>query len=91
MLQLIILCFFVDKMASPSTSLAKANSIFNLALFKQLSEDEKKRNMFYSPFSISSALAMVMLGARGNTAAQMLEVKTHAETHFQYSEKFSQS
>ncbi|CAJ1081849.1 leukocyte elastase inhibitor-like [Xyrichtys novacula] len=61
-------------MASPSTSLAKANSIFNLALFKQLSEDDQKANIFYSPFSISSALAMVMLGARGNTAAQMLEV-----------------
>ncbi|CAJ1081852.1 leukocyte elastase inhibitor-like [Xyrichtys novacula] len=61
-------------MASPSTSLAKANSIFHLALFKQLSEDDQKANVFFSPFSISSALAMVMLGARGNTAAQMLEV-----------------
>uniref|UniRef100_A0A3B4FWL7 Serpin B6 n=1 Tax=Pundamilia nyererei TaxID=303518 RepID=A0A3B4FWL7_9CICH len=30
---------------------------------------------FFSPFSISSALAMVMLGARGNTATQMSEVQ----------------
>uniref|UniRef100_A0A3B4G0E1 Serpin B6 n=1 Tax=Pundamilia nyererei TaxID=303518 RepID=A0A3B4G0E1_9CICH len=29
----------------------------------------------FSPFSISSALAMVMLGARGNTATQMSEVQ----------------
>uniref|UniRef100_A0A3B3IPY8 Serpin domain-containing protein n=1 Tax=Oryzias latipes TaxID=8090 RepID=A0A3B3IPY8_ORYLA len=30
-------------------------------------------NIFFSPFSISSALAMVMLGARGDTATQMAE------------------
>ncbi|XP_036934237.1 leukocyte elastase inhibitor-like [Acanthopagrus latus] len=57
-----------------STPLSEANAAFALALFKKLSEDDKTGNVFYSPFSISSALAMVMLGARGNTAAQMSEV-----------------
>ncbi|CAJ1081847.1 uncharacterized protein LOC117829333 [Xyrichtys novacula] len=71
-------------MASSSTSLAKANSIFNLALFKQLSEDDQKANIFYSPFSISSALAMVMLGARGNTAAQMLETDNDDNIHAKF-------
>ncbi|XP_074549283.1 leukocyte elastase inhibitor-like [Halichoeres trimaculatus] len=56
-------------MAAPF--LAKANSVFNLALFKTLSEKNKTDNIFYSPFSISSALAMVLLGARGNTAEEM--------------------
>ncbi|XP_035514373.1 leukocyte elastase inhibitor-like isoform X3 [Morone saxatilis] len=59
-------------MASP-TPLTKANTTFSLALFKKLSDDDKAGNIFYSPFSISSALAMVMLGARGNTATQMSE------------------
>ncbi|CAI5673806.1 unnamed protein product [Oreochromis niloticus] len=54
-------------------SLSEANSAFSLALLKQLSNNNKTGNIFFSPFSISSALAMVMLGARGNTATQMSE------------------
>ncbi|XP_039473568.1 leukocyte elastase inhibitor-like [Oreochromis aureus] len=56
-----------------ATSLPKDNSAFSLALLKQLSNNNKTGNIFFSPFSISSALAMVMLGARGNTATQMSE------------------
>uniref|UniRef100_A0A3P9KCC3 Serpin B6 n=1 Tax=Oryzias latipes TaxID=8090 RepID=A0A3P9KCC3_ORYLA len=53
--------------------LSKANISFSLAMFRQLSEDHSTTNIFFSPFSISSALAMVMLGARGDTATQMAE------------------
>ncbi|TKS88023.1 Leukocyte elastase inhibitor [Collichthys lucidus] len=56
-----------------STPLSKANTSFSLALFKKLNDEDKTGNIFYSPFSISSALAMVMLGTRGSTAAQMSE------------------
>lgn len=66
--------FFVDTMASLSP-LPEANTKFSLALFKRLSEDDNTANIFYSPFSMSSCLAMVMLGARGNTAKQMSEVQ----------------
>ncbi|KAF0028288.1 hypothetical protein F2P81_019375 [Scophthalmus maximus] len=62
----------VDTMAS-SVPLSKANTSFSLDLLKQLSDKDKAGNVFFSPFSISSALAMVMLGARGNTATQMSE------------------
>uniref|UniRef100_A0A668AU76 Serpin B6 n=1 Tax=Myripristis murdjan TaxID=586833 RepID=A0A668AU76_9TELE len=57
-----------------SSPLSEANTAFCLALFKQLDEDKKSSNVFYSPLSISSALAMVMLGARANTATQMSEI-----------------
>ncbi|XP_038123449.1 leukocyte elastase inhibitor-like isoform X1 [Cyprinodon tularosa] len=57
-----------------ATPLTTANTTFSLALLKKLSEDNSTSNVFFSPFSISSALAMVMLGARGNTATQMSEV-----------------
>ncbi|XP_061569031.1 leukocyte elastase inhibitor-like [Cololabis saira] len=67
-----------DTMASP-TPLTKANAIFSLDLLRKLSEDDNSANIFFSPFSISSALAMVMLGARGNTAAQMSEVLCFTE------------
>lgn len=54
--------------------LPKANTAFSQALMKKLSDEDRTANVFFSPFSISSALAMVMLGARGNTADQMSEV-----------------
>uniref|UniRef100_A0A672KXW8 Leukocyte elastase inhibitor-like n=1 Tax=Sinocyclocheilus grahami TaxID=75366 RepID=A0A672KXW8_SINGR len=54
--------------------LSAANTQFSLKLFKKISEGNTSRNVFYSPISISSALAMVSLGAKGNTAAQMFEV-----------------
>ncbi|XP_014836919.1 PREDICTED: leukocyte elastase inhibitor-like isoform X1 [Poecilia mexicana] len=56
-----------------SSSLSKANTTFSLALLRKLSEDNNTANIFFSPFSISSALAMVMLGARGDTATQISE------------------
>ncbi|KAM9337503.1 leukocyte elastase inhibitor-like isoform 1-T2 [Symphorus nematophorus] len=62
-----------------STSLSKANTNFSLALFKKLSDNDKTANVFYSPFSISSALAMVMLGTSGNTYTQMSEVLCFTE------------
>ncbi|XP_041670454.1 leukocyte elastase inhibitor-like [Cheilinus undulatus] len=80
MLHFIALLFLLDTMASttssssPPLSLAKANSTFSLDLLKQLSDEDKKANIFCSPFSITSALAMVMLGTRGSTAAQISEV-----------------
>ncbi|KAG5262099.1 hypothetical protein AALO_G00292210 [Alosa alosa] len=52
-------------------SLASANAHFSLELFKKISEKNKTVNVFYSPLSIFSALAMVCLGAKGNTEAQM--------------------
>ncbi|KAM6953693.1 leukocyte elastase inhibitor-like [Aplochiton taeniatus] len=56
-----------------ATPLSEANTTFSLALFKKLTESNKTGNVFYSPLSISSALAMVTLGARGNTHTQMSE------------------
>ncbi|KAL2791264.1 serpin B9 [Daubentonia madagascariensis] len=55
-------------------TLAEANGTFAISLLKILCQDNPTRNVFYSPTSISSALAMVLLGAKGNTAAQMAQV-----------------
>ncbi|XP_066527945.1 leukocyte elastase inhibitor-like [Hoplias malabaricus] len=54
-------------------SLTVANTSFALDLFEKIRESNKTGNMFYSPLSISSALAMVYLGAAGRTEAQMSE------------------
>ncbi len=58
-------------------TLSAANTQFSLDLFKKISEGNASGNVFYSPISISSALAMVSLGAKGNTAAQMFKVISH--------------
>ncbi|KAJ8790618.1 hypothetical protein J1605_004591 [Eschrichtius robustus] len=58
-------------------ALSEANGTFALTLLKHLGEDNSK-NVFISPISISSALAMVFMGAKGNTAAQMSQVATDA-------------
>ncbi|XP_072267903.1 leukocyte elastase inhibitor-like [Pyxicephalus adspersus] len=55
-------------------SLSAANGSFAIELYKKLNENDRKCNLFFSPLSISSALAMVYLGAKGNTAAQMSKV-----------------
>nr|AAI62112.1 Serpin peptidase inhibitor, clade B (ovalbumin), member 1, like 1 [Danio rerio]AAI62487.1 Serpin peptidase inhibitor, clade B (ovalbumin), member 1, like 1 [Danio rerio]AAI62929.1 Serpin peptidase inhibitor, clade B (ovalbumin), member 1, like 1 [Danio rerio]AAQ97848.1 serine proteinase inhibitor, clade B, member 1 [Danio rerio] len=55
-------------------SLSAANTQFSLNLFKKISGGNASGNVFYSPVSISSALAMVSLGAKGNTADQMFKV-----------------
>lgn len=55
--------------------LLEANGVFAINLLKILGEDSS-RNVFLSPMSISSALAMVFMGAKGTTASQMAEVTT---------------
>ncbi|KAF6345616.1 serpin family B member 9 [Rhinolophus ferrumequinum] len=55
-------------------ALSEANGTFALHLLKVLCQDDPSHNVFYSPVSISSALAMVFLGAKGNTAAEIAQV-----------------
>jgi len=50
-------------------SIAKGNSSFAAQLYGELGAHEG--NLFFSPYSISSALGMTSAGARGNTAAEM--------------------
>lgn len=55
-------------------NLPTANSRFALDLLRRFSEANPTGNIFFSPVSISAALAMVLLGAKGNTEAQVLKV-----------------
>jgi len=49
--------------------IVQGNNEFALDLYAELSEGEG--NLFFSPYSISTALAMVYAGARGNTEKEM--------------------
>jgi serpin B len=55
---------------SELTDLVRGNNDFAFGLYQKLREEESG-NLFYSPYSISLALAMTYAGARGETERQM--------------------
>ncbi|XP_009965821.3 ovalbumin-related protein X [Tyto alba] len=55
-------------------SITAANAEFSFDVFKELKVHHANNNIFYSPLSIIASLAMVYLGARGNTEYQMEKV-----------------
>ncbi len=59
----------VDAASSAADEHANGNNVFALGMYRQLRPADG--NIFFSPFSIRTALAMTYAGARGETAAQM--------------------
>lgn len=57
--------------SSEMKTVAEGNTAFALELYTALKE--KEGNLFLSPYSISTALAMTYAGTRGNTAKEMAE------------------
>ncbi|XP_052012562.1 LOW QUALITY PROTEIN: leukocyte elastase inhibitor A-like [Apodemus sylvaticus] len=55
-------------------SLSEANDTFAIHLFKMLCQSNPSKNVCYSPVSISSALAMVLLGTKGQTSIQISQI-----------------
>ena len=51
---------------------AVATTKFTLELYRQLRESDN--NIFYSPISMMTALAMLQLGSKGNTEKQIEKV-----------------
>ncbi|XP_038191125.1 serpin B9-like [Arvicola amphibius] len=65
-------------------TLSEANGTFAIHLLKILCQNNPSKNVCYSPVSISSALAMVLLGAKGDTAVQIsqtLGLNTEEDIH----------
>ncbi|MBM4030958.1 MAG: serpin family protein [Planctomycetes bacterium] len=58
-----------DAPSRDQAALAASNNAFALDLYARIRG--KEGNLFFSPYSISSALAMTYAGARGETATQM--------------------
>ena len=58
----------------PNSAAVKASNDFACDLYRSLGQENRGKNLFFSPYSISSALAMTLEGARGVTAAEMGQV-----------------
>jgi len=81
----ISLSSFAEPAAAPSEAkdleaVVEGNNAFALALYAQLRGLEG--NLFFSPYSISTALAMTHAGARGATAGQMAQVLRFPTEHY---------
>ncbi len=66
----------VDSPGVPESDLeqlVEGNSTFAFELYRSLVEEHGSENLFYSPYSISLALAMTYAGAQGLTEEQMAE------------------
>lgn len=78
---LVVLLFGVPATAEEKAQdlqiLAADNNEFALDLFREIVNVEEtksqRKNIFFSPYSVSSALAMTYAGAKGETAEQMEE------------------
>src|SRR5665647_286508 len=57
---------------SSRESLVQGNTDFAVQLYRELGAQEG--NLFFSPYSVSSALGMTYAGARGNTEKEMKDV-----------------
>ncbi|KAF6132822.1 serpin family A member 4 [Phyllostomus discolor] len=58
---------------SPMLRIAPSNTDFALSFYHLVASQNPKGNVFFSPLSISAAYAMLSLGARADTWAQILE------------------
>ncbi|MEX2215030.1 MAG: serpin family protein [Phycisphaeraceae bacterium] len=67
----------VQKPEPPSKAakeIAASNNTFAANLYNLLTDEKKGKNVFFSPYSISTAVAMTHAGANGKTAAEMQTV-----------------
>ncbi len=88
-MKLMISCMLFSSlaMAAPEkkkeADVAEGNTKFGLALFHELAKS--KGNIFFSPYSVSSALAMTSAGARGATLDEMTKtLNLPADAHKQF-------
>lgn len=71
LVSLVALFICINTNAQQASPIADSNNIFALNLYNHLRQDSSKKNLFFSPFSISTTLAMTYAGARGQTEKQM--------------------
>lgn len=70
----------LQEMTPEIRDVVKANSDFALDLYARLAKENQRKNLFFSPYSLSSALTTVAEGARGETAEEMGKVLRYPDS-----------
>lgn len=65
---------FEPSIINPSLRVTRSNNAFALDLYKAASLAGEEGNLFFSPYSVFSAMAMTYEGARGKTAEEIRSV-----------------
>jgi serpin B len=74
--------------AETANALSSGNNQFAFDLFKSVASAAKNTNVFFSPVSISTALAMAYAGSRGETQKQLADVLHFSGTQEQVASGF---
>jgi len=69
-----------EKVDPDVKTVVQANSDLAMALYAQLARENAGKNLFFSPYSMSVALAMTVEGARGKTSREMGKVLGYPAT-----------
>ncbi|MGE0089210.1 MAG: serpin family protein [Bacteroidales bacterium] len=85
---LVLSLFSLNSMAQDNSLISNGNNRFAADLYKQIKTEPV--NQFYSPLSISSALAMTYAGAKGETHNQMSKTLYFSEIQEELHANFSQ-
>ncbi|MGD0712386.1 MAG: serpin family protein [Bacteroidales bacterium] len=73
----IVILIRISCYAQSNTSIADSNNHFAFKLYSEVKSEKPEQNLFFSPFSISTALAMTYAGARNETEKQMSQTPFH--------------
>ena len=87
-LSMVLLSSVISITTAQSSELVKGNNEFAFDFYKQIASSSEK-NLFFSPYSISFALAMTYEGAEGETAKEMRKVMSFPDTKKELRNGFS--
>lgn len=79
-----------DEIKKHSVPVHESNNIFALKSYRILAESENSKNIFISPYSISSALAMTYAGSASDTETEMSRALEFDEKSEQFHRNFGE-
>lgn len=71
---LVFSIFLLSQTVTSTSVLSGALNDFSVTLFNQLSKENQQENVIVSPFSVDTALSILLLGARSTSADELVKV-----------------
>lgn len=81
----VLLSLMVASLAQEESALTRANNEFSFRLLRYL-PSSRDQNVFFSPYSVHTALGMVYAGARGRSQRELSRILGYSNSQFPYVE-----